>query len=237
MKKTFFSFLATALSIFVLSETAFAAPAVMSDGSVFDAEFYAISNPDVVAVLGTDSTALYNHYLTNGAKEGRLPYAPGTDVNAIILKDQQLQAVANTTGGTQALKKAKSYLSWTNFSQEGLYEQLLFEGFTEIEAEYAVTNCGANWYTQALSDAKSYLSWTSFSQSGLYNQLLFEGYTELEAEYAITNCGANWYDQAVKKAKSYMSWSAFSRDRLIAQLLFEGFTEDQALYGVAGVGY
>jgi len=39
--------------------------------SVFDAEYYAKQNPDVVAVVGTDAKALFTHYLTSGIKEGR----------------------------------------------------------------------------------------------------------------------------------------------------------------------
>lgn len=54
-----------------------AAPKTMADGGMFDAEYYAQNNPDVVAVLGTDENILYQHYLTSGRLEGRQPYAPG----------------------------------------------------------------------------------------------------------------------------------------------------------------
>ncbi len=37
----------------------------------FDANFYAQKYPDVVAVVGTDPGALYQHYVTFGCKEGR----------------------------------------------------------------------------------------------------------------------------------------------------------------------
>lgn len=37
----------------------------------FDANYYARKYPDVVAVVGNDPTALHNHYITNGEKEGR----------------------------------------------------------------------------------------------------------------------------------------------------------------------
>ena len=47
---------------------------VMPDGNLFDAVFYATRYPDIVAVLGTDEVALYNHYLLCGKAEGRLPY-------------------------------------------------------------------------------------------------------------------------------------------------------------------
>lgn len=49
----------------------------MPDGGKFDPTFYAASYPDVVAVLGTNEKVLYQHYLTSGKNEGRLPYAPG----------------------------------------------------------------------------------------------------------------------------------------------------------------
>lgn len=58
------------------SMTAFAAPKKMSDGTVFDAEYYAGSNPDVKAVFGTNEQNLYLHYKMFGKNEGRLPVAP-----------------------------------------------------------------------------------------------------------------------------------------------------------------
>ncbi len=46
----------------------------MPDGGLFDPVFYAKKYPDVAAVLGTNATVLYNHYLFFGITEGRLPY-------------------------------------------------------------------------------------------------------------------------------------------------------------------
>ena len=63
------------LAFMLLPVKAMAAPLQMPDGNVFDAEYYAQQNPDVVAVLGTDPALLYRHYLTCGKTEGRLPYA------------------------------------------------------------------------------------------------------------------------------------------------------------------
>lgn len=53
---------------------------------VFDPAYYAQTYPDVAAALGTDATALYNHYVNFGQKEGRTPYAgaqPGETVDGI----------------------------------------------------------------------------------------------------------------------------------------------------------
>jgi len=58
------------------SMTAFAAPKKMSDGTVFDAEYYANTYPDVKAIIGTNEQNLYMHYKMFGKNEGRLPVAP-----------------------------------------------------------------------------------------------------------------------------------------------------------------
>lgn len=54
--------------------TAYAAPETMPDGTIFDAEYYAQMYPDVVAALGTDADAMYQHYVTFGRNEGRYAY-------------------------------------------------------------------------------------------------------------------------------------------------------------------
>ena len=62
--------------------TALAAPeTVPGTDLIFDSEYYAANNPDVVAILGTDTDALLQHYISFGASEGRLPYAPSQDTN------------------------------------------------------------------------------------------------------------------------------------------------------------
>lgn len=57
--------------------TAQAVPLTMSDGTVFDAAYYAEHNPDVVAVCGTDTAALFRHYRDYGRAEGRAPAEAG----------------------------------------------------------------------------------------------------------------------------------------------------------------
>lgn len=52
-----------------------AAPKTMPDGTVFDAEFYANTYPDVKEAFGTDEKSLYNHYITYGKAEGRKAFA------------------------------------------------------------------------------------------------------------------------------------------------------------------
>lgn len=61
-----------------------AAPKQMPDGQIFDAEYYAVNNPDVVKVFGTSESMLYQHYVSYGKKEGRRPYAE-TDRSGSVL--------------------------------------------------------------------------------------------------------------------------------------------------------
>ena len=143
----------------------------------------------------------------------------------------------STIGESNALKSAKSYLSFMAFSRQGLIDQLEYEKFTHSQAVYAVNNCGANWNKQALKSAKSYLSHSSFSKEGLIDQLEYEKFTHSQAVYAVNNCGANWNKQAIKTAQSYLSWSSFSRQELIEQLEYEKFTHDQAVYAVNYLNY
>lgn len=74
MKKRMSVIVAVVIMLFS-SITAYAAPKTMPDGQLFDAEFYANTYPDVKAALGTDEATLYNHYVSFGKAEGRLPYA------------------------------------------------------------------------------------------------------------------------------------------------------------------
>lgn len=94
-----------------------------------------------------------------------------------------------TLGEQNALKKAKSYLSYSSFSYKGLIKQLEFEGFSTEESTYAVDNCGADWNEQAAKKAKSYMDYSSFSKSSLIKQLEFEGFTSEQAQYGAKSVG------------------------------------------------
>lgn len=86
-----------------------------------------------------------------------------------------------------ALGSAKDYLNYTSFSKQGLHDQLLYEGFPEDAAQYAVDNVVTDWNKNALQTAIDYLDYSSFSDQGLYDQLIYEGYTAEQAQYAIDN--------------------------------------------------
>ena len=94
-----------------------------------------------------------------------------------------------TVGEENARKSADSYLSFSAFSRSGLIDQLLFEGFSQAEAEYGVDALGADWNEQAAKSAESYLEFSSFSRQGLIDQLVFEGFSQAEAEYGVSQNG------------------------------------------------
>lgn len=80
----------------------------------FDPAFYAATYPDVVAVLGTDANALYNHYLTYGQNEGRMPYAHaagGVAVDGIAETTVAVTAPTATTDGIVPLDQLANYKS------------------------------------------------------------------------------------------------------------------------------
>lgn len=74
-----------------------AAPITLANGEIFDPEYYAQQNPDVVAAVGNSPQMLYQHYTMFGKAEGRLPYA-GADSAAQQTQDPNAilaQRIAN----------------------------------------------------------------------------------------------------------------------------------------------
>lgn len=177
-----------------------------------------------VRPVGPDTQAVFSQY-TNMVTNCKIEKPAKAEEES-----SESAADAATAGQSNALKKAKSYLKFSQFSYEGLIGQLEYEKFSHEDAVYAVDNCGADWNEQALGKAKSYLDFSAFSYSGLISQLEYEKFTTEQATYGADNCGADWNEQAVKKGESYLKYSSFSRDGLIDQLIYEGFTDEQAAH-------
>ena len=71
MKKKFaMAMLVTAMALGNVI-TAYAVPARMEDGTLFDSDYYAENNPDLMAIYGRDTQKLYQHYVSCGKAEGR----------------------------------------------------------------------------------------------------------------------------------------------------------------------
>ena len=105
---------------------------------------------------------------------------------------------ANGSGGTNeitefnqetAVERAKFHTKYNSYSQKGLVKMLVFEGFSDEDAEYGAANCGADWNKEAMEDAESYLNYKSYTRQELYDQLKYEGYTEGQILYALAKVG------------------------------------------------
>ena len=97
--------------------------------------------------------------------------------------------LSETVSQKNAVKKAKSYLSYSAFSYGGLVAQLEYEQFSHADAVYGADNSGANWNEQAAKKAKSYMEYSAFSRSGLIDQLKYEKFTQEQAEYGASAVG------------------------------------------------
>ena len=112
-----------------------------------------------------------------------------TEVETTKLEDDNI-----SIGKRNALESAKDFLTY-DWSYNGLYDQLEYEGYTddkytEDEAKYGVENCGADWNEEAKRMAEKWLETDiNFSSQGLYKQLIFAGFTEKQAEYGVTAVG------------------------------------------------
>lgn len=89
---------------FIFGVLLFTVPMNVMAAEKFDPAFYAATYSDVVNALGTDANALYNHYITYGQKEGRLPYAGavgGASVDGIA--DTTVTVLATESAPTNGL--------------------------------------------------------------------------------------------------------------------------------------
>jgi hypothetical protein len=109
--------------------------------------------------------------------------------SAAKAKADAAAAAAVTVSQKNALNKAKSYISYTAFSHDGLVDQLVYEQFSATDATYGADNVGANWNEQAAKKAKSYMSYSSFSRGSLIDQLEYDKFTSDQAAYGANAVG------------------------------------------------
>ena len=89
-----------------------------------------------------------------------------------------------------AVNKAQSYISCMPFSSSGLYEQLLYEGFSEEDSKFAVNCLNIDWSEMCYEKAISYITNIGgFSKQSLIDQLVYEGFTEEQAKKAAKRLG------------------------------------------------
>lgn len=79
-----------------LSVSAFAKPKIMSDGQLFDAEYFAKNNPEAAKVLRYNEKLLYEYYINYGKALGKLPYA-----NETKTASESIESNLNSTTSNQ----------------------------------------------------------------------------------------------------------------------------------------
>lgn len=128
-------------------------------------------------------------------------------------REGQLETEAETQAPktkreAEALAVAKRYLTLMKgqFSQESLLRQLAFEGFSPEEAQYAVDNCGEDWFAAAKNRGQYYLELGGFSCQSLIEMLTEqEGFTLEEATYAADSFEVDWMEQAAMRAEFWVT--------------------------------
>ena len=89
-----------------------------------------------------------------------------------------------------AIEMAQSYLSTMPFSPSGLYDQLLYEGFSEEDSQFAIDHLIVDWDEMCYETAVSYITNVGgFSKQSLIHQLEFEGFTKKQAKKAVKRLG------------------------------------------------
>lgn len=187
----------TAAMTFGLSMTAYAAPRNMPDGQLFDAELYAQLYPDVVAVLGTDETALYNHYVNNGKAEGRIPYNLN-DLNIRLQFWSDYEVLDNNIILQQPLQLQFLVPDGLNVTQQELRANLTDDSIIAMAQQVLPT--GTQWGDETWYDTVSDVSGRNIAKRGagcqafaywltdaLYGDIPMVRYENTETENILTN--------------------------------------------------
>ena len=89
-----------------------------------------------------------------------------------------------------AIEMAQSYLLTMPFSPSGLYDQLLFEGFSEEDSQFAIDHLIVDWDEMCYETAVSYITNVGgFSKQSLIHQLEYDGFTKKQAKNAVKRLG------------------------------------------------
>ncbi|WP_421704315.1 Ltp family lipoprotein [Aliiroseovarius sp.] len=120
-----------------------------------------------------------------------------TFVVSVGLMSSSIATAQGLTGPQKnAVRSAKSYLSFSGFSRKGLIEQLSSpygDAYDRHDATVAVDSLSVDWNMQAVASAEQYLSIMGFSCRGLIEQLSSDagdGYTVEQATFGAHQAGA-----------------------------------------------
>ncbi len=149
--------------------------------------------------LSTDSLASYS--MPTGFVWNTKSDATGTWVSDLALVDFENNSATlyafniadePTEREKEALEGANRYVKATAISKLGVVDMLVYDKFTQEEAEYGAAKCGADWKAEAVEDANRYLKISDMTRQDVLDMLVYDKFTQEEAEYGADNCAADW---------------------------------------------
>lgn len=143
------------------------------------------------------------------------------------------EAEAPLDNRAEIVKAAQSYLDSQLLTPSDLYLLLYEDGYAEADIDYALDNCGADWYEAAAYIAMDEVANYYYSRAMLVETLESCGFTEDEAAYGADYCGADWAEEAALYGAFLLADNPdLPADELCAQLLAFGYTEEEAQYAL-----
>lgn len=160
-----------------------AAPKTMEDGTVFDAEYYAEENPDVVAAMGRSEEALWVHYLNFGKSEGRKATADDNVINTVAPNRERSELAKSTkTEVNDAVARGDYYvlpfgaIKTSGTTKSGIYWESSWYRPYQAAWEYIYdANCGDEWDIEELQNGEIL--------SELFNENIGKGGAELFLDF------------------------------------------------------
>ncbi len=196
--------------------TAYAVPKTMPDGTLFDAEYYAQNNPDVVALVGDSEEVLWAHYDNFGRNEGRKPTADSAVTPSVTQSNVNVPQSTGSFGDMSVIKKSKKDVLW------------YFRGHKPGGNPYDVSDSssaeGVGFdHVRYAADYPDVAAQVGTSHEALWNHYKTKGYDEgRDAHYFITDdqrqyADCFWYVETVCVAKKICnsSMSDYEKARVV----------------------
>lgn len=154
-------------------------------------KFVVIPVASLVFIGGCTAVVASNSSVVESARSTLEITATPTTPTTVTTPAATISTITYTKEQENAIRMAEQYLDYTAFSRKGLIEQLMFEGFSEPDATFALDELEpyVNWNEKAMIKGQSYLDFKPFSRQGLIDQLVFEGFTKDQAIFAVDNLG------------------------------------------------
>lgn len=146
----------------------------------------------ILAITGATLFALFGFAACVTAVDDAMPETVVTERPEALPEPEAKEPIeepAETVAQDQATLSAAGYLDLMGMSREALIEQLVFEGFSQADAEHGVDSLGADYNAEAAESAADYLDIMPMSRQGLIEQLVFDGFTAEQAEYGVATVG------------------------------------------------